>query len=181
MADLFRGLDGINNARSNPDGSVNLSMNGKKVTTACLEIPTEPILGVGPLAAFTFATNQLHVRERIGSCPGMIINSIELFKQNMYSGTSLAELEEAAKSSNSKMLQLGDCLMLGLNGWPRDPPRACILYSAAAWGCTEEEEPTIQGIPVGDPKAMLAAASICIGYRGTLLGYSGGERCPFHE
>ena len=59
---------------------------------------------------------------------------------------SLAQLEVAAKSSSSKMLLLGDCMMLGLHGWPRDFWRACNLYRAAAWGCTEEEELFLSGI-----------------------------------
>ena len=72
---------------------------------------------------------------------------------------SLAQLEKAAKTSNDKMLQLADALMLGFKGWPRDPYRACSLYRAAAWGCSEEEEMAVRydSIPVGPPEALLAA------------------------
>ncbi len=94
---------------------------------------------------------------------------------------SLAQLEVAAKSSPSKMLLLGDCMMLGLHGWPQDFWRACNLYCAAAWGCTKDEEPLVSGIPVGDPKAMLAAASLSISQLKTLCGHNTLDSCPFHE
>ncbi len=42
---------------------------------------------------------------------------IETFKV-LDPGMSLAQLEVAAMSSSSKMLLLGDCMMLGLHGWP---------------------------------------------------------------
>jgi len=94
---------------------------------------------------------------------------------------SLAQREVAAKSSPSKMLLLGDCMMLGLHGWPQDFWRACNLYRAASWGCTKDKEPLVSGIPVGDPKAMLAAASLSISQLKTLCGYNTLDSCPFHE
>ena len=94
---------------------------------------------------------------------------------------SLAQLEVAAKLSPSKMILLGDCMMLGLPGWPQDFWRACNLYRAAAWGCTKDEEPLVSGIPVGDPKAMLVAASLSISQLKTLCGYNTLDSCLFHE
>ena len=181
MADVFKGVAGVDDATINPDGSIKLSLNGRKVTTTTLEFPNdgEPILGIDPCAAVMFSANQLCARERSGS--QIILNMLDLFKQKMHPGTSLARLEVEAKSSSGKMLQLADGLMVGLHGWQRDPMRACNLYRASAWGCTEEEERSRHGIPVGDPKAMIAVASLAISHLSSLLGYAPGEQCPFRK
>jgi hypothetical protein len=73
---------------------------------------------------------------------------------------SLEDLELASKNSDAKMLQLGDALMSGVHGWPRDPFRACKCYRAAAYGCSEEEVSERTGIPVGIPEACSAVAYV---------------------
>jgi hypothetical protein len=183
MADVFRGLAGVDHAKTNPDGSIKISRNGRKVTTMCQEIPQEggPIIGVEPYVAMMFSGNQLSLRERVGTSP-MMNNMIELFKM-VDPGTSLAQLEVAAKTSSSKMLQLADCLMVGLHGWPRDYKRACNLYRASAWGCSEEDEHIVEfdSVPVGDPKAMIAVASLNMIQLKSLCGYHLEDNCPFWE
>ena len=179
MEDVFRGMDGIDDAKTNPDGSVRIYANGNKWTSVVGDVPPGLIYGVNSCDAFMFSVNYLSARER--STTPMITDFFELFKQQMHTGMSLAELEVAAKSCNGKKLQLADCLMMGLHGWPIDSVRACNLYCAAAWGCTEEEEQSVHGIPVGDPKAMIAVASLAIRHLSSLLGYAPHEQCPYQE
>jgi hypothetical protein len=126
-----------------------------------------------------YSVNYLSAREQ--STTPIITDFVELFKQQMHPGTSLSQLEVAAKSSNGKKLQLADGLMVGLHGWQIDSTRACNLYSASAWGCTEEEERSVHGIPVGDPKAMIAVASLAIRHLSSLLGFAPHEQCPCRE
>mmetsp|Transcript_5372 Transcript_5372/g.12205 ORF Transcript_5372/g.12205 Transcript_5372/m.12205 type:complete len:867 (-) Transcript_5372:35-2635(-) len=72
--------------------------------------------------------------------------------------------------------------MVGIHGFPRDPHRACNLYRAAAWGCTEEEEPDQIGIPNGIPEAMIASASIARGYlTGALMGFDNPQDVSFED
>ena len=71
-----------------------------------------------------------------------------------------------------------------MHGWKRDPYRACNLYRAAAWGCTEEEEPTRVGIPNGFPEAMIMSANIGISMLKGSLGYDNSpesQAVPFQE
>ena len=139
-----------------------------------------PILGVEPYTAMMFMTNHLIVREQVGSDSPISINMFELFKM-IDPGTSLAQLEEEAKLSSSKMRQLADCLWVGLHGWRKDLERACNLYRAAAYGCTEEDETSIDGVPVGDPKAMITVASLSLSQLKHVCGYREEDECPFHE
>ena len=102
--------------------------------------------------------------------PNRAPDLIQIFKSAVPTET-LHELEMKARKSPRKMLQLADALMTGMNGWTRNPHRACNLYRAAAWGCSEEEEPDIIGLPNGIPEAMIAAASLGICYiKGSILG-----------
>lgn len=178
MENMYRRI-GADDAKTNPDGSVTISQDGARLTTSIVEIPKEPILGVDSYTAMMFSSHYLSIRERAVFSKKMP-DMIEKFKA-LDPGMSLAQLEVAAKSSSSKMLLLGDCLMLGLHGWQRDFRRACNLYRAAAWGCTEDEEPFVFGIPVGDPKAMIAAAALSISQLKSLCGYNTLDSCPFHE
>eukprot|EP00984_Skeletonema_dohrnii_P011929 scaffold4786_cov142-Skeletonema_dohrnii-CCMP3373.AAC.3 len=182
LASVFRGAGGVDSANTNPDGSVNISSRGgRRVTAGIVRIPQEPICGVDPMVAFMYSSNQLSVRERVESGSTTSVPDMVQIFRTIDPGTSLAELERAAKTSNSKMLQLADCLMVGLHGWPRDPQRACDLFRAAACGCTEEELQYIGGIPVGDPKAMIASANLAVTQLKSLCGYTVSENCPFHE
>jgi hypothetical protein len=134
MADVFEKLNMVDKAKTNPDGSVDVKgKDGRRVTTATIEIPKEPICGIDAFTAIMFASNQVATRQRANSNPTRLPDLVEIFKSIVPIETSLAHLERAAKSSSSKMLQLADCLMTGINGWTRDPRRACNLYRAAAW------------------------------------------------
>ena len=138
-----------------------------------------PIIGADPHVAMMFMNNHLSVRDQV--CSASPIPVFELFRM-IDPRTSLAQLEEEAKSSSSKMRQLADCLWVGLHGWQRDPFRAYQLYLAAAFGCAEEEAPTIDGVlPVGDPKAMITVASISISTLKGNCGYREEDQCPFYE
>ena len=182
MHDLFRRIPGIDGAKANPDGSVNISMGGRKYSTATVKFPDESIYGIEPYIVMMWSSQQLSVRERVLlSATDRVPDMIGAFKERFKFSGSLNQLEIDAKTSNSKMLLLADCLMLGVHGWPRDPMRACNLYRAAAWGCTEEEESSVSGIPVGDPKAMIASASIAFGQLKLRCGYSQEENCPIRE
>ena len=182
MHDLFRRIPGIDGAEANPDGSVKISMGGKKYSTATVKFPDEPIYGIEPYIVMMWSSHQLSVRERVlatatDRVPDMIGAFTERFK---FSG-SLNQLEVDAKTSNGKMLLLADCLMVGVHGWPRDPMRACNLYRAAAWGCTEEEESAVSGFPVGDPQAMIASALLAFNQLKVRCGYTPDENCQIHE
>ena len=144
--------------RENPDGSVSFDMQGRKVKTAMLKIP-ESVHGVDGYTAMIFASNNIATRKS-ASGPAET-NPMVHFESVVPPERSLARLEDAAKTSSDKMLHLADALMLGLKGWPRDPYRACSLYRAAAWGCSEEEEQTVRldSIPVGPPEALLAVCA----------------------
>lgn len=139
--------------RENPDGSVSMNLKGRKVKTAMLNIPGN-VHGVDGYTAMIFSVNNISTRK---SGPAMTDPMVH-FESIVPPERSLAQLEKAAKTSNDKMLQLADALMLGCKGWPRDPYRACNLYRAAAWGCSEEEQMTVRydSIPVGPPEALLA-------------------------
>ena len=67
MADVFKGVAGVDDATINPDGSIKLSLNGRKVTTTTLEFPNdgEPILGIDPCAAVMFSANRVRGSEAV--------------------------------------------------------------------------------------------------------------------
>ena len=140
-----------------------------------------PILGVNPYVALKFVTNHLTLREQLGSDRPTLDKIFEVFSKMIDPGTSLAQLEEEAKSSSSKMRQLADCLWVGLHGWQSDPKRAYTLYQAAAYGCAEDDETSIDSIPVGDPKAMITLATIGISQLKDEFGYGEEDPCLFHE
>lgn len=186
MADVFEKIDFVEKAETNPDGSINVKgRDGRQMTTACMQIPQEPICGVDAMTAIMYASNQITIRQSLGFNPNRAPDLVKIFESAVPRETSLSDLERKSKSSPRKMLQLADALMTGMNGWPRNPHRACTLYRAAAWGCTEEEEPERVGIPNGIPEGMLAAASLGINWiKGSILGYENSpdsQRVPFEE
>jgi len=147
-------IEGADGAQLNPDGSISTSYAGSSVP-----IPQEPINGVPGDVVFRIGC-QVHARRRLNTCGvGPLVDMVKIFKSIVPSESSLHELEEASRTSDEKMLQLGDALMAGVKGWERDPIRACKCYYAAAYGCQEEEEPERTGIPVGSPEAMVAIAN----------------------
>ena len=171
MADIFGSMNFIEKAETNPDGSVSVKgRDGREMTTACIGIPQEPICGVDPMTAIMYASSHLSIRQPMRYNPNRAPDLIQIFKSAVPTET-LHELEMKARKSPRKMLQLADALMTGMNGWTRNPHRACNLYRAAAWGCSEEEEPDRIGLPNGIPEAMIAAASLGICYiKGSILG-----------
>lgn len=164
MVTMIEGMEGVEGAHLNPDGSIRLNLGAGReaVTTATVPIPQEPINGVPGHVAFRIVS-QVHARRRLTNV-GPLVDFVEAFKSIVPSESSLQELEAASRTSNEKMLQLGDALMSGVHGWPRDPIRACKCYNAAAYGCQEEEEPERNGIPVGSPEAMVASATVAKAY-----------------
>lgn len=131
-----------------------------------------------------YATSQLSIREPLGYNPNKSHDLIKTFKAAVPKET-LQELEAKAKHSPRKMLQLADALMTSMNGWPRNPHRACNLFRAAAWGCTEEEEPERGGVPVGIPQAMIATSSLGISFiKCSILGLDNSpesQNMPFEQ
>ena len=65
-----------------------------------------PILGVNPYVALKFVTNHLTLREQLGSDRPTLDKMFEVFSKMIDPGTSLAQLDEEAKSSSSKMANL---------------------------------------------------------------------------
>ena len=162
MAELFERLEMVDQARIDPDGCIRLNIGGHTVSSSTIEIPQEPIDGVPGHAAFQCG-HQIHLRRHMHSNTSTrTLDIVGNFKSVVPSESSLRQLEEASRTSNEKMLQLADALMLGVHGWPRDPKRACDCYRAAAMGCLEEELDETTGIAVGNPEAMVASAYVIV-------------------
>lgn len=193
MADAWRNSQHVNAAETRPDGSIRLTLDGgKDVSAYTMEIPQEPLHGVPgwaivqigqqltrrrPVARTSavgffdpgemFEANCLPRKNKLFSTSAVgLFDPVQMFEANCVpTETSLAQLEEAAQTSNEKMLELAGALMSGVHGWPRDPERGCACYRAAAWGCSEEEELEGRiGIPVGLPEAMVASADLCFAF-----------------
>lgn len=178
MAKEIEKLDLVDQARIKPDGSIEIKAIGRRLSTATFEIPQEPIFGV-PGHAVVMLGQSVHLRRQINSSSDMP-DIIGAFKSTVPTETSLSELEEASKTSNEKMLQLGDALMSGVHGWPRDPVRSCGCFLAAAFGCTEEEEKERSGIAVGVPEAMVAAANVLLVYiKVQMMGFDLDHNAPY--
>jgi len=161
MTEAFRNSSLVDSAERNPDGTIELNAGGRRLTTYTMQIPQEPIFGV-PGHAIVQCGLQIQRRQPVFGL--RITDPVEVFKASVPSERRLADLEAASKTSDKKMLQLGDALMSGVHGWPRDPNRACVCWRAAAWGCQEDEERDRFGIPVGLPEAMVAVVSVLLTY-----------------
>lgn len=187
LADLINEIDFVEKAQTNPDGSVSFqAKDGSQMTSATVAIPQELVCGVEPMTAMMYAATHISQRQPMRydnkkAPPDMI----QMFIAAVPTESSLAELERKAKSCPRKMLQLADVLMTGMNGWPRDPNRACTLYRASGWGCTEEEEREMMGMPNGIPEGLLAAALLGVSYiKCTIMGSDNGPdglNMPFEK
>jgi len=172
---IQQNLDAVTEAKTNPDGSTSIKYNDgrqgvKSQVVHVIEIPQEPIHGVPGHAIVQFMTSISRRRP-----PFTIIGTydpVKLFETIVPTENGLQELEEASTLSNEKMLLLGDALMIGVHGWPRDYMRATRCYNAAAMGCQESEERSERkGIPVGSPEAMMQTAYVGFAYiKKELLG-----------
>ena len=162
MADGYQNLDIVNEAKTNPDGSTRIKFRHarEEVTTGIVNIPQEPIHGVPGDAIIQLAQNLSRRRPWTQGT----FDPVAMLETIVPAENSLQELEEASRLSDEKMLLLGDALMTGVRGWPRDPMRASVCYKAAAWGCQEFEQCERIGIPVGSPEAMMQSAYICLVY-----------------
>jgi hypothetical protein len=171
MAQEFMRSGGVGEARINPDGSILLNMRGRRMTQSTFEIPNQ-VCGVPGNAVVDFAKlfhtrRQLHSQAQRG-----MLDIVGTFQSAVPPERSLRQLAQAAKTSNEKMLQLGDALMIGFHGWPRNSTRACNCYHAAGMGCQEDELLSENaGIAVGNPEAMVASANVYFTYiQCTLMG-----------
>ena len=174
MADSIQNLDAVTEAKTNPDGSTSIKYSdGRQQVKShgmhVIEIPQEPIHGV-PGHAIVQTMISISRRRPPLTIIG-IFDPVKLFETIVPTENSLQELEEASMLSNEKILLLGDALMLGVHGRPRDHMRASRCYNAAAMGCQESEERERIGIPVGSPEAMMQTAYVGLVYiKKELLG-----------
>lgn len=180
MADSLAQVRGVNSATTNPDGTIRLNRGGPgDVLTYTIKIPEQPIHGVVGDVIIQFG-QQLQKRKHHSGMP--VVDLIGLFEASVPKESSLRQLEAASRTSPEKMLELGDALMIGFHGWPRDPHRACHCYKAAAWGCLEPEVDERIGIPIGVPEAMVAAATVVFTYiQKQIMGLEVWESVPHHR